>query len=416
MGKIRDSLQHAWNAFQSNERGGDLETDFQYGGFASVQPTQTRLRMTSESTVITPIKTRLALDVAGVDFRHVRIDNEGFFTEAVKSKLSNCLGVEANIDQSATAFKVDLAYTLLDHGVAAIVPIDTTIDPGNTDSYDILSMRVGHVTQWYPKHVRVNVYNEATGMREEILVEKRYAAIVENPLYAVMNEPNSTLKRLMRKLSLQDAMDEQNGSGKLNMIIQLPYVIKSEARQKQAAKRRDDIELQLRESPYGIAYTDGTEKITQLNRAIENDLPAQIDSLTNLLYSQLGLTKEILDGTADEQVLLNYQNRTLKPILRSISEAMTRTFLSKTARTQGQQVTFIRNPFELVPINNIAEIADKFTRNEILTSNEIRSIIGFRPSEDPKANKLQNSNMPQPLEDPMLPPAPDTSGLPAEDV
>ncbi len=399
MGKIQNYIQHAWNAFQ-DKNNNPLETSYELGQYQSLRPDRPRLRISNERTIVTPILTRLAIDVAAVDLRHARIDENENFVEEVDSGLTNCLRFEANIDQASTAFKQDIAWTLFDHGVAAIVPVDTTLNPDKTGGYDIKTLRVGEITAWYPKHVKVNLYNENRGMREEIVLPKSYVAIVENPLYSVMNEPNSTLKRLMHKLTLLDTIDEQQGSDKLNMIIQLPYVIKSEARRKQAEQRRDDIEMQLRESKYGIAYTDGSEKITQLNRSIENDLPQQVEYLTNLLYSQLGLTKEVIDGTASEQTMLNYQARTIKPIMKAISEAMTRTFLTKTARSQSQMILFGFNPFELVPVNNIAEIADKFTRNEVLTANEIRSAIGFRPSSDPKADKLQNSNMPQPQEPP----------------
>ena len=399
MGKIHNYIQHAWNAFQ-DKNNNPLETSYELGQYQSIRPDRPRLRISNERTIVTPILTRLAIDVAAVDLRHARIDENENFVEEVDSGLTNCLRFEANIDQASTAFKQDIAWTLFDHGVAAIVPVDTTLNPDKTGGYDIKTLRVGEITAWYPKHVKVNLYNENRGMREEIVLPKSYVAIVENPLYSVMNEPNSTLKRLMHKLTLLDTIDEQQGSDKLNMIIQLPYVIKSEARRKQAEQRRDDIEMQLRESKYGIAYTDGSEKITQLNRSIENDLPQQVEYLTNLLYSQLGLTKEVIDGTASEQTMLNYQARTIKPIMKAISEAMTRTFLTKTARSQSQMIVFGFNPFELVPVNNIAEIADKFTRNEVLTANEIRSAIGFRPSSDPKADKLQNSNMPQPQEPP----------------
>ena len=399
MGKIQNYIQHAWNAFQ-DKNNNPLETSYELGQYQSMRPDRPRLRISNERTIVTPILTRLAIDVAAVDLRHARVDENENFVEEVDSGLTNCLRFEANIDQASTAFKQDVAWTLFDHGVAAIVPVDTTLNPDKTGGYDIKTLRVGEITAWYPKHVKVNLYNENRGMREEIVLPKSYVAIVENPLYSVMNEPNSTLKRLMHKLTLLDTIDEQQGSDKLNMIIQLPYVIKSEARRKQAEQRRDDIEMQLRESKYGIAYTDGSEKITQLNRSIENDLPQQVESLTNLLYSQLGLTKDVIDGTASEQTMLNYQARTIKPIMKAISEAMTRTFLTKTARSQSQMIVFGFNPFELVPVNNIAEIADKFTRNEVLTANEIRSAIGFRPSGDPKADKLQNSNMPQPQEPP----------------
>mgnify|MGYP001941498012 FL=1 len=397
---IKDRLAHAWNAFNNNDKDpeDDYRLNYQYAGPQLIRPDKIPIRITNEKTIVVPILNRLAMDVAAVSLKHARVDENDNYLGDMDSDLSNCLNIEANLDQAATAFRQDIAMTLFDHGVAAIVPVDTSLNPNKTGGFDIKTLRVGEITAWYPQHVKVNLYNEKIGKRQEIVLPKKFIAIVENPLYSVMNEPNSTLKRLMHKLNLLDQIDEQNGSGKLNMIIQLPYVIKSEAREKQAEQRRTQIEMQLRESKYGIAYTDGTEKITQLNRPVENDLPRQVENLTDLLYSQLGLTKEIMDGTADEQVMLNYNNRTIKPIVKAISEAMTRTFLSKTARTQGQKIIFVKNPFELVPVNNLAEIADKFTRNEILTANEIRSVIGVRPSDDPKADKLVNSNMPQPPE------------------
>jgi hypothetical protein len=326
--------------------------------------------------------------------RHVRLDDEKRYKEDIESGLNNCLNLEANIDQAARAFRQDMVMTLFDRGVAAIVPVDTSISPEQSGGFDILTMRVGDVVTWYPKHVRVSLYNEATGVREEITLQKSAVAIVENPLYSVMNEPNSTLQRLLYKLNLLDAVDEQSASGKLDIIIQLPYVIKSEARRQQAEQRRADIEFQLKGSKYGIAYTDGTEKITQLNRPAENNLMDQVDYLTKMLYGQLGLTEEVMNGTADEKAMLNYWNRTIEPVLTAICEAMRRTFLTKTARTQLQTVMFFRDPFRLIPIDNIAEIADKFTRNEILSANEIRGIIGFKPHPDAKADQLTNSNMP----------------------
>lgn len=416
MSKIRDTIQHAWNAFQANENN-PLEEDFSYGGTVQSMPDRTVIRLSNERSVITPILNRLAIDVASIDIRHARVDDNENFQEELKSGLTDCLKFSANIDQTPSAFKRDIAYTMFEEGVAVVVPVDTTVtplkttDPAMAGGYDIKSMRVGSVKAWYPKHVRVSLYNERIGQREEITVPKSICAIIENPLYSVMNEPNSTLKRLLHKLNLLDKIDNEAGSGKLNMIIQLPYVVKSEARKKQAEQRREDLELQLNESKFGIAYTDGTEKITQLNRPVENDLPSQVESLTKLLYNQLGLTQGIIDGTASEQELLNYRVRTLKPIMKAIVEAFTRTFLTKTAITQGQRVIFITDPFELVPVANIAEIADKFTRNEVLSSNEIRSTIGFKPSDDPKADELRNSNMPQPESPqtqavPMVEPAP----------
>ena len=335
--------------------------------------------------------------MASINVNHCRIDENDRFVENMSSSLNTCLNLEANIDQTGRAFMQDVVMSLLDEGCVAIVPVETTIDPAVSSSYDILSMRTGKILEWKPKHIRVRVYNEQTGQREDITVPKKNVAIIENPLYAVMNEPNSTMQRLIRKLNLLDAVDEQSGSGKLDMIIQLPYVIKTEARRKQADKRIKDIEDQLK-GPYGIAYTDGTEKIVQLNRPIENNLMKQIEYLTNMLYSQLGITQTVLDGTADEQTMLNYHSRTIEPIISAIVDEMKRKFLTKTARSQRQTIKFFRDPFRLVPIGNIAEIADKFTRNEVLTSNEIRQIVGMKPSDDPKADRLVNSNLNQPEE------------------
>lgn len=365
-----------------------------YGAISGSRPDRIPIRSGVDRHMVSSIYTRLSIDVSGVEFNHIRQDINGRFEETIYSGLHNCLSVEANVDQAARAFRQDIAVTLFDRGVAAIVPVDTTLNPNNTEAYDIKTLRVGEIIAWYPQHVQVSVYNEKVGRREDITLPKRYVAIVENPLYSVMNEPNSTLQRLVRKLSLLDAVDEQTGSNKMNMIIQLPYVIKSEARKKQAEQRREDIEFQLTQSKYGIAYTDGTEKIMQLNRPVENNLMEQIEYLTKLLYAQLGLTEEIMNGTASESVMLNYNNRTIKPVVTAISEAMSRTFLTKTARTQRQTITYSRDPFDLVPLNNIAEIADKFTRNEIMSANEVRSLIGMRPSGDPKADELRNSNMP----------------------
>jgi len=347
------------------------------------------------------------LDTGGsyaVDIRHVRLDENNRYLSSINSGLNDCLSLEANIDQSAQAFKQDVAMSLLDKGIVAIVPVETSLNPLNTASYDIKSLRVGEILTWYPKHVQVRVYNDLNGKKEDITLPKSLVCIIENPLYAVMNEPNSTLQRLIRKLNLLDAIDEQSSSGKLDLIIQLPYVIKSEARRLQAESRRKDIEEQLKGSQYGIAYTDGTEKITQLNRPAENNMLAQVEYLTNMLYGQLGLTAEVIAGTADEKTMLNYHSRTIKPLLIAITQGMKRTFLSKTARSQMQSIEFFRDPFELVPVGSIADIADKFTRNEILSSNEIRSILGFKPSSDPKADQLINSNIPEPVVDPMVEP------------
>lgn len=387
-------LKHAWNIFKDPNLADNLHA---YPGGVSYgnRPDRSRLRYSSERSILASIFTRLAIDVSNVDIRHIRTDSEDRYLGTIDSGLNNCLTVEANIDQTSTHFIRDVAMTLFDSGVAAIVPVDTTLNPNNTGSYDILSMRVGEVVQWEPKRIRVDLYNEATGRRENVYVGKKEAAIVENPFYAVMNEGSSTLKRLIHKLNLLDAVDDQISSGKLDLIIQLPYVVKSEARRSQANQRRTDIENQLKGSKYGIAYTDGTEKITQLNRPAENNLLKQIEFLTNLLYTQLGLTPEVMNGTADEAAMLNYHNRTIRPILTAIVESMIRSFLTKTARSQNQSIKFFRDPFESVPVSDFAEISDKFTRNEILSSNEIRQFIGVKPSKDPKADELRNSNMPQ---------------------
>ena len=409
MARITTTLRHAWNVFSNND---DKRVFGQYGE-ANYSGRSDRLRFVipSERSLISSIYTRLSIDVASVDMRHVRTDDQKRYLEDIDSGLNNCLTIEANIDQAARAFRQDIAMTLFDRGCAALVPVDTTINPETSGGYDILTLRVGEIVTWYPQHVRVSVYNEAIGRREEITISKSAVAIVENPLYAVMNEPNSTLQRLLHKLNLLDAIDQQSASGKLDLIIQLPYVIKSEARRQQAEQRRKDVEFQLKGSQYGIAYTDGTEKITQLNRPAENNLLAQVEYLTDMLYGQLGLTDEIMKGTADEKAMLNYWNRTVEPVLQAVVEAMRRTFLTKTARTQLQSVLFFRDPFRLVPIENIAEIADKFTRNEILSSNEVRQIVGMAPSKDPRADKLANANMPQPTPpNSPTPPTPPSNG------
>jgi hypothetical protein len=395
MTRLGTALRHAWNVFTNqgiNDRMSAGTT--YYGGSSGIRQDRLRYRVPNERSIISSIYTRLSIDVASVDMRHVRLDEENRYSEDIDSGLNNCLTVGANIDQGARAFRQDIAMTLFDRGAAALVPVDTSVSPLDTGGYDILTLRVGDIVQWYPQHVRVSVYNEKTAAREELTLHKSVVAIIENPLYTVMNEPNSTLQRLLNKLNLLDVIDQQSASGKLDLIIQLPYVIKSEARRQQAEQRRADIEFQLKGSQYGIAYTDGTEKITQLNRPAENNLMAQIEYLTAMLYGQLGLTEEVMNGTADEKAMLNYWNRTIEPVLTAIVEAMRRSFLTKTARTQKQDVKFFRDPFRLVPVENIAEIADKFTRNEILSSNEVRGIIGFAPHDDPKADKLVNSNMP----------------------
>lgn len=403
MASIYDRVKRAYNAFSIDESQTQPIDYGSYGAVTTIRPDRIRTSFSNERSIVTSIYTRISIDIASVLIKHVKLDDQDRYLEDVKSGLNNCLTLEANLDQAARAFRQDIAMTLCTNGVAAIVPVDTTMNPNATASYDILTLRVGEVVQWYPKHVRVSVYNEEKGRRQEIILSKSVVALVENPLYSVMNEPNSTLQRLIRKLNLLDGVDEQAASGKLDLIIQLPYVIKSEARRQQAEQRRNDIEFQLKGSKYGIAYTDGTEKITQLNRPAENNLLGQIEYLTKMLYGQLGITEEVMNGTADEKAMLNYWNRTIEPIADAIVEAMKRTFLTKTARSQKQSIEYFRDPFKLVPINNIAEIADKFTRNEIMSSNEIRQIVGMKPANDPKADQLVNSNMPQgaavPVED-----------------
>ena len=387
---IFDVLRHSWDVFRNRE-----PTYYNIGSSSTYRPDRTRTFIRNEQSIVTSIYTRIALDVASINIRHCRVDENGRFKEYISSGLDNCLNLEANIDQTGRAFKQDIVESMFDEGVVAMVPVDTTIDPTVTGSYDIQTMRTGKILEWYPEHVKVRLYNQKTGHREELILPKRIVGIIENPMYSIINEPNSTMQRLIRKLTLLDRVDETTSSGKLDMIIQLPYVIKSESRRKEAEKRKKDIEEQLK-GPYGIAYVDGTEKIIQLNRPVENNLMKQVEYLRNELYSQLGITQEVLNGTADEQTMLNYNSRTIEPIVSAITDEMTRKFLTKTARSQSQTIMFFRDPFRLVPVNNIAEIADKFTRNEILTSNEIRGVIGFKPSDDPKADKLINSNLNQP--------------------
>lgn len=389
-----DRIRHAWNAFIFGEERQSFPQDI--GPSYSYRPDRPVFRPIGGKTIVSAIYTRLAVDVAAIPMYHARVNENGQFQEDIDSGLNNCLTVEANLDEPATMFRQDMAATLFDQGTIAILPVDTTLNPLVTGGYDVLTMRVGRVVQWYPEHVTVRAYDQRNGEQKDVTVPKNIVAIVENPLYAVMNEPSSTLQRLLRKLALLDAVDEQAASGKLDIIIQLPYVIKTEMRRAEADKRVKDIEFQLKGSPYGIAYTDGTEKITQLNRPAENNLMAQIEYLTKMLYGQLGLTEEVMNGTANEETMINYYNRSIKPVLTAIAEAMTRTFLTRTARTQGQRVLFIRNPFELVPVKDLAEIADKLTRNEVLSGNEMRGVIGFRPSKDPKADKLINKNLPAP--------------------
>ena len=400
-------LRKAWNAFTKNRD--PTDTSYQSVGMGYVyRPDRARFSRGNERTIVTSIYNRIAMDVASISIKHCRADKNGRYMEDIKSGLNDCLTVEANIDQTGRAFIQDVVMSMFDEGAVAIVPVDTSFDPTKSSSYDILSMRTGKILEWYPAHVKVRVYNDRTGKKEDIVLPKRSVAIIENPLYAVINEPNSTMQRLVRKLNILDAIDEQSGSGKLDLIIQLPYVIKSEARQQQAEKRRRDIEEQLK-GPFGIAYTDGTEKITQLNRPVENNLMKQIEYLTTQLYNQIGMTPSVLDNTADEQAMLNYNNRTIEPIVSAIVDAMKRSFLSKTARTQGQTIMFFRDPFKLVPVTELAKIADTFTRNEIATSNEMRQAIGMKPADDPKADMLINSNLNQPDSVTGAPPAGDGS-------
>ena len=390
---IGSRFKRAWNTFTNRD-----PTPFfnSMGASYSYRPDRTRFTRGNERTIVTAVYNKIAIDVAGLDIQHCKLDENGGYISPINSGLNNCLTLEANKDQTSRSFIQDIVMSMFDEGVVAVVPIDTSDNPNFTNSYDIYTMRVAQVLEWFPDHVRLKVYNDRTGVKEEVIVNKSNVAIIENPLFAIINEPNSVMQRLVRKLALLNAMDEQSVSGKLDLIIQLPYVIKSEARKKQADDRRKEIENQLAGSKYGIAYTDGTEKITQLNRPIENNLMGQIEYLTNMLFSQLGITQTILDGTADEKTMLNYFNRTIEPIVSAIVDEFKRKFLTKTARSQNQSIAFFRDPFKLAPINDIAEIADKFTRNEIFTKNEIRQIVGKKPSDDPKADKLINSNITQP--------------------
>ena len=385
-------LKHAWNAFTSNIQMNyrDLGMSYPY------RADRPRMSRGNERSIVTSVYNRIALDVAALNVQHVRLDENGRFLSVIDDGLNNCLTLEANVDQTARSFIQDVVISMFDEGSVAIVPVDTTTDPNVSGSYDIQSLRVGQILDWYPQYIRTRVYNEQTGRKEDIVVPKSAVAIIENPLYAVINEPNSTMQRLIRKLNLLDVIDEQSGSGKLDLIIQLPYVIKTEARRQQAENRRKDIESQLSGSKYGIAYTDGTEHITQLNRSVNNNLMSQIEYLTSMLYSQLGITQSILDGTADEKTMLNYNNRTIEPIISAIVDEMKRKFLTKTARSQRQSISFFRDPLKLVPVNEIAEIADKFTRNEIMTSNEIRQVVGMKPSDDQRADELRNKNLSEP--------------------
>ena len=387
-------LKHAWNAFLNRA------PTYNYrdiGASYSYRPDRPRLTRGNEQSIVTSVYNRVALDVASINIMHIRLDENGRYLSNINSGLNTCLSIEANLDQTGRAFIQDVVMSMFDEGSVAIVPVDTTFNPTTTGSYDINSMRTGKILEWHPKHVKVRVYNDRTGTKEDLILPKSTVAIVENPLYAVINEPNSTMQRLIRKLNLLDVVDEQSSAGKLDLIIQLPYIIKTEARRQQAENRRKDIENQLAGSKYGIAYTDGTERITQLNRSVENNLMKQIEYLTSMLYSQLGITQTILDGTADDKTMLNYYNRTIEPILSAIVDEMKRKFLTKTARSQLQTIAFFRDPFKLVPVNDISEIADKFTRNEIMTSNEIRQVIGMKPSGDPKADELRNKNLSEPV-------------------
>lgn len=385
-------LRQAWNVFFNKDPSGMSQTGIGY----FQRPDHVRFNRGTERTIVTSVYNRIAMDAASVNLRHIRLDDNNRFLEVIESGLNNCLSLESNIDQTGRAFIQDVVMSMLDEGVVAVVPVDTTLNPRVTNSYDILSMRTAKILEWYPSDIKIQIYNDRTGNKEEIIIPKSTAAIIENPLYAVINEPNSTMQRLIRKMNLLDVVDEQSGSGKLDLIIQLPYVVKSEGRRQQAELRRKDIESQLAGSKYGIAYIDGTEHVTQLNRPAENNLMSQVEYLTNMLYSQLGITQAVLDGSADERTMLNYFNRTVEPILSAIVDEMKRKFLTKTARSQKQSITFFRDPFRLVPINQISEIADKFTRNEILSSNEVRQIVGMKPSNDPKADELRNKNLSAP--------------------
>ena len=396
---LGNRLKHAFNAFMNR----DPTYYRNIGSGYSIRPDRPRLSRGNERSIVTSIFNRIAIDVSNIDIKHCRLDNNGRFIEEIDSGLNNCLSLEANIDQTGRAFIQDIVMSMLDEGCVAIVPVDTTLNPKITNSYDILSMRTGKIIEWYPAHVKMRVYNDKTGEKEDIILPKKQVGIIENPLYAVVNEPNSNMQRLIRKLSLLDVTDEQTASGKLDLIIQLPYAVKSDLRKRQADDRVKAIEDQLATNKYGIAYIDGTEKVTQLNRSVENNLLKQIEYLTGMAFSQIGITQSILDGSADEKTMLNYYNRTIDPIISVIVDEMKRKFLTKTARSQQQSILYFRDPFKLVPVNDIAEIADKFTRNEIMTSNEIRQIVGMKPSDDPKADELRNSNISQSKEkDPMM--------------
>ena len=393
MPSLSERIQHAWNAFLNREPY-DPPSYTVSGGY-SYNPFRPKLTRGHERSIVSAVYNRIAIDCAAIDIRHVRVDENGHYKADIPSTLQECLTVEANVDQTSRAFVQDAVMSMLDEGSIAIVPVDTDISPFRNNTFNILSMRVGKILEWYPRHVRIDLYDDRSGQHRQITMPKAAIAIVENPFYTVMNEPNSTLQRLIRKLNILDVIDEQSGSGKLDLIIQLPYAVKTEARRQQAEQRRKDIEVQLTGSKYGIAYIDSSEHVTQLNRSVENNLMSQIEYLTSMLYSQLGITEEVMKGTADEATMLNYYNRTIEPILSAITDEMKRKFLTKTARTQLQSIEFFRDPFRLVPVSQIAEIADKFTRNEIMTSNEIRGIIGMKPSDDPNADQLRNKNLNQ---------------------
>ena len=399
---IRDRLRHAWNVFRSDEES-EPSISRNFGASYGISPARTRLRVSNERSIVASIYNRLGMDIAAVEILHVRLDENDNFLKEINSGLNNCLKLEANIDQGGRAFRQDMAMSLFDKGVIAVVPAETSVSPNRYGGFDIKSLRVGEIVSWYPRHVRILLYNDILGKKQEVTLPKSYVAIVENPLYSVMNEPNSTHQRLIRKLNMLDAVDEASSSGKLDVIIQLPYVIKTETKRAQAEERAKDIEVQLRGSKYGIAYTDGTERITQLNRPAENNLLSQIQFLTAMLYGQLGITEAVFDGTADEKTMVNYYNRTIEPVLGAISEGLNRAFLTKTARGQRQTIKYIRDPFKLVSAGDIAELSDKLTRNEIVSSNEMRGFIGMRPSKDPKANQLINKNIPEPVDPPSEP-------------
>lgn len=381
-------LKHAWNAFMNRDPPANL-----YGGGYAYRPDRPRLTGGNERTIITAIYNRIALDAAAITINHVRLDSNGRFDAVMDSGLNSCLNSEANIDQTGRALVQDIVMSMLDEGVVAVVPVETSFDPTTSNSYKIESMRVGKVEEWYPEHVRVRLYNQKSGQKEDIVLPKKMVAIIENPFYAVMNEQNSTMQRLIRKLRIMDVVDDQVGNNKLDLIIQLPYVVRGETRKKQAELRRQEIEEQLTNSKLGVAYTDGTERIVQLNRSLENNILKTVEYLTNMLYSQLGITQEIMNGTADDAAMTNYYNRTIEPILSAITDEFKRKFLTKTARAQGQSILFFRDPFKLAPIGTVAEMADKFTRNEIMSSNEFRQVIGLKPSKDPKADQLLNKNL-----------------------